>query len=240
MKESYSSEGHQNLWTIEKATNLTNWMYSEIKPHLYGNILEIGSGIGTYSQHLIHDFKDNKIVLSDIDRKYVSMLKERFRGYQSVSSLIIDISDRASLKQIEYPINSVFALNVLEHIENDIAALKNIYEILDRKGKFIMLVPAHKLLFNCIDSAIGHYRRYSVQDIKLKVSKTKFHISKISYFNFLGIFGWYTNGNILKRKSLDTNAIGFYNQIIPLAKVFEKHLLLNKIGLSIITVLEKG
>lgn len=239
MLKKYSKEGNKNLSIIDKFPNFTNWMYSEIKPYLTGDILEVGSGLGTYSEKIVKDFKNSKIILSDIDYKYLKELKVKFKHKKNITITKLDLSNFHDFKKLNQKLDSVFALNVLEHIEDDISTLNNIYKILRKKGKSIILVPAHKFLFNCIDSSIGHYRRYSKKEIIEKISKTKFKIKKIFYFNFLSIFGWYINGNILKKKIVNENAIGVLNKIVPFLKFFEKYILMKKIGISLIIILEK-
>ncbi|MFN7991901.1 MAG: class I SAM-dependent methyltransferase [Candidatus Micrarchaeia archaeon] len=238
MGESYSVEGRHNLAITEKADNFTQWMYSEIKPNLRGNILEIGSGIGTYSKKIVRDFKDSRIVLSDIDQDFVSRLSAAYRGNGQVSSLRIDLTLASDLKQIKHQVDSVFALNVLEHIEHDTRALENVYRLLPKGGRFVILVPAHMSLFNCIDTAVGHYRRYSKKELSEKAAAAGFRVMKSYYFNLPGIFGWYINGSLLKKKTLNEGAMGFYDRMIPLVKHAER-IILRKAGLSIIMVLEK-
>lgn len=236
---SYSTIGDKNLMTIDSAANFTNWMYEEIQPYLRGNILELGSAIGTYSEKVVGDFKENTIVLSDIDENYIRNLENRFKSNNKVIVKKIDLNKEDDFKEINVGINSVFTLNVLEHIEDDVAALNNIYNVLEPGGKLIFLVPAHKFLFNCIDKAIGHYRRYSGKEIINKVKQTKFQIEKMFYFNFAAIPGWYVNGNILKKAVVDEGAVGLFNKIVPILKVIERYVLFRRIGISLVVVLKK-
>ena len=239
MTSKYSEQGSQTLLILDKAKNFTDWMYAEIKPYLEGNILEIGSGIGTYSEKIINDFKDNKIILSDIDSNFVKVLKERFTSKHNLIISKIDLTKLSDLEQIKSKINTVFALNVLEHIEDDVSALNNVYSKLEHGGKFVILVPAHKFLFNTIDKAVGHYRRYTKKDIVQKVSETKFKIKKMFYFNFVSMLAWYINGNILKKSEIIQGAMSLFNKMVPIFRFFEKFVLFKKMGISLIVVLEK-
>ncbi len=74
MTQAYSEEGNKTLAILKRSSGFTNWMYSKIKPFLQGNILELGSGIGTFSEKIINDFRNNKITLSDIDPVYIEAL----------------------------------------------------------------------------------------------------------------------------------------------------------------------
>lgn len=234
----YSSEGNQGLSFNEKADRFIDWMYDEIKPFINGNILEVGSGIGTFSKKIVCDFQNNQIVLSDVDTCYVNNLKNIFELQKNVQIELLDLGTISDFEKIRRKLNTVIALNVLEHVENDIDALHHIYDALADNGKLILLVPAHKFLYNRIDESVGHYRRYSKKELLEKIGKTKFKIHQINYFNFAAILGWYINGNILK-KSISESTIGFFNKLVPFFKFFEKNFTRKKMGISLIVILEK-
>ena len=239
MEENYSIEGSQNLKTADEAKNFVNWMYSILKPYIRGTILEVGSGIGTYSEKIVKDFKDNRIFLSDIDRKYVAQLRDRFASNKNIYCVKLNLNEPADFKNIDGAVDTVIASNVLEHVENDVSALNNIYEILNKNGKFVILVPAHKVLYNCIDKAIGHYRRYTKKEIYQKVAQTQFTIKSIFYFNFLAIFGWYLQGNVLKKTVVDSGKIKLFDALVPFMRFLEKYIMMRKIGIPLIVILEK-
>ena len=236
-KEDYSNIGSKNLEILNESEKFTDWMYSEIKPNISGSILEIGSGIGTYSQKIIKGYKKNKIILSDIDSKFIKNLKNKYKSKKNIEVIKLDIEKTNKLNN--KGVNTIVALNVLEHINDDIKALNNLYEYLAPQGKAIILVPAHKKLYNCIDKAVGHYRRYSKKELINKINKTKFKIKEIKYFNFISIFGWYINGNILKKAIINKDATKLLNWGVPVFKFIDKNIILNKIGISLIVILEK-
>lgn len=237
MPENYTEKGDVNLDLLSKADNFSRWMFNEVKPFLGGTILEFGSGRGTYSKLILENFPQNKIVLSDIDIKYVDALKSKF-PQENISVLRINLENTLDFVGVS-GIDSAFALNVMEHVENDVQALNNIYEMLNPGGRFIMLVPAHKFLFNCIDTCVDHYRRYNKAMALDKVKQTKFKVKKMFYFNFLGMVGWYWNGAIMKKEILNENALKFFNFLVPALRFIEKYILRKTVGLSLVVVLEK-
>lgn len=72
--------------------------------------------------------------------------------------------------------------DVLEHIKEDKKIIKELSRILKKNGKFLITVPAYKVLFTKKDIILGHYRRYRASEIK-NIFKD-FKIKKLSYFNF--------------------------------------------------------
>lgn len=235
----YSQEGDRNLQTIARSDNFCDWMYSVIRPHLHGNILEVGSGIGTYSERIARDFPEQRIFLSDIDEAYVKELRDRFSKSSNIRAVKLDLTEKTDFSQIGATVNSAFALNVMEHIENDVLAFRNVYDLLEPGGTYVVLVPAHAWLYNVIDKAIHHFRRYDRPLMRSKIAQTDFRIERMFYFNFLSILGWYVNGNILKRELINEGAMGLFNKLVPILRPVEKHLLRRKIGLSLVAVLRK-
>ncbi|MDE2589986.1 MAG: methyltransferase domain-containing protein, partial [Patescibacteria group bacterium] len=134
--------------------------------------------------------------------------------------------------------DSIIAINVLEHVENDEFAIKELYKMLKNEGTLIILVPCHKFLYNDIDAKVGHFRRYSKVDLEFKVKKTHFKIAKIFYFNMLGILGWYINGNLIKSSTVSPTATKIFDRITPLSR-FSERILRRKVGLSLICFLRK-
>ena len=236
----YSKEGKDNQQIFsEKGNNFYNWIFEEIKPYLRGNILEIGSGVGNFSKILLENFPDNQLILSDFDKYFLSMLSKKYSKNDKIIIEYLDLNNIEIFKNNNYKIDTCIAINILEHIDNDIKALENIYNILEPDGKLILLIPAHKFLYNIIDKDIGHYRRYTKKEIIKKISLTSFNILNIYYFNFIAIFGWFLNGKILKKSTINENALGFYNKLIPLSKIIDKYVVFKKIGMSLILILNK-
>jgi len=237
----YSEEGHQNLLLAEKrAGQYYNWIYEEIRPFLSGDIFEIGSGIGACSKLIVCDNPGSRIILSDGDPRCVTALRERFEGHRNVRCLLIDITNKSDLRSLEYKPDCAIAINVLEHIKDDVAALNNVYDVLNRGGHFVLLVPAHKFLYNCLDEAIGHYRRYTMEELKRKVSQTEFRLIKTFYFNFSSIIVWYMNGNLLHKTVMSESVFSAGNNLIPAVKFFERYIIRKKLGISLIAVLKKA
>lgn len=213
-------------------------MYEEIFHYLHGDILEVGSGLGIFSEKIINDFPQSSIHLTEISQTYISNLKKKFSN-KNVTVSKLDLNSSEDYTKIGYgKFDSIFALNVFEHVERDEFALKQMYDMLKDGGNLIILVPCHKFLYNVIDKKVGHFRRYTKKELESKIKNTDFKIIKIRYFNMLGILGWYLNGNILKNEIISDSATKIFEKIIPIEKHLEK-ILHNPTGLSLICYLKK-
>ena len=216
-----------------------DWMYQEILPSLHGDILEIGSGIGTFSEKLIKDFPHSSLTFTDISPTYIELLKKKFSSNKNMSIYGLDLNERLDYERIGYnKFDSILAVNVLEHVENDEFAFAQLYNMLKEKGTLVVLVPAYKFLYNIIDKNIGHYRRYTKKELESKVRKTGFIIDKIFYFNSLGLIGWYLNGNLLKNPKVSGTGLKVLDTVVPVLKYTER-IFGKRIGLSIICYAKK-
>jgi len=230
--------GHENLELMAQTHKFNDWMYNETSISLKGDILEVGSGLGTFSKKIIHDFPLSHITLTDVSPNYVNELKKIFHN-ERISVHKLDLNSETDYNEIGYErFDSVIAINVLEHVKNDEFALQQLYKMLKKGGTLSLLVPCHKFLFNVIDESVGHFRRYTKQELTYKIKKTGFSIDKMHYFNILGMIGWYINGNLAKNPKVNPKASIILDATVPLSKVVEK-LSGKSIGLSMICHLRK-
>ena len=238
MKKLSEFEGHENLEIVAKSNNFNKWMYEEILPHLKGDILEVGSGQGLFSKWIIRDFPQSRITLSEISPSYLHRLETELKG-NNVTVCKLDLNEKKDFENIGYEkFDSIFALNVLEHIKNDEFAFEQLYHMLRPNGNLVILVPCHKFLYNVIDKSIGHYRRYTKKELGTKILNAGFRIEKIFGFNTLGIIGWYFNGNVNKNPKLNPKATELFDKIVPIEKHVEK-IFGKKIGLSVVAFAKK-
>ncbi len=233
--------GTDTLEVISAADNFNHWMYQAIQPHCKGKILEIGSGIGNISQFFVKDGAD--ITLSDFDSSYFPRLKEKFGNNRNLKGIHqIDLSVKNPKQR--YPdligkFDTVFALNVVEHIEDHQQALMNAHAFLRPGGNVVILVPAFQFLFNGFDVQLGHFRRYTSSNLKSLIESAGFEITNSWYFNFIGTLGWYMTGNILRKKMIPGGQMKLYNALVPVWKMIDV-LMKPFMGLSVICVGRKS
>ena len=232
--------GETTLNVIAEANKFNRWMYETIKPFCKGKVLEIGSGIGNISDYFMQD--DFEILLTDIRQGYCEKLKSKFSENKCfLGTEIMDLTDPDFDIKFENHLeqyDTVFALNVVEHIYDDTLALKNCKKLLKKDGHLIILVPSYQKLFNNFDTELGHYRRYTKASLSTIFLNAKFDIIKKRYFNFIGIFGWYVSGNLLKRKSIPGNQMSLFNILVPIFKIVDL-IIFRSIGLSTILIGKK-
>ena len=84
--------------------------------------------------------------------------------------------------------SGIYTSNVLEHIDDDVEALRNIHAMLKPGGHLVIYVPAFMCLYSKLDSSIGHYRRYHKEELFEKLRKSRFEVIDSFYVDSIGFF----------------------------------------------------
>jgi len=231
---------HSGLETLElfaNAPHFNKWLFENISPYCQGNILEIGSGIGNISKLLLQ--QNMPVTLSDLRKEYCEQLRLRFgenKNLQDVLQIDLSLKDfEKTYQQSLHRFDTVIALNVVEHIEDDSLVISNCKKLLKPNGRLIILVPAFMKLYNSFDKELGHYRRYNKKNLGGLFRAQHLKIIRIQYFNCAGILGWWFTGSILKKKIIPRNQLAIYEKLVPLFRLID-NLLMKRIGLSVIAV----
>lgn len=234
------TEGLDTLEAVGQAARFNQWMYETILPFTKGRVLEIGSGIGNISQFFLDN--NTQITLSDIRPQYCTRLKKQFANYSNLNGVLeLDIV-RPDFDTIYADLfntfDSIFALNVVEHIENDTLALQNCYKLLKPGGKLTILVPAYQTLYNRFDAELYHYRRYNRQTLTDLFIQSGYQPLHSFYFNFVGILGWFVSGKLQQNKTIPEGQMKIFDTLVPIIRLVDK-VLFRSVGLSVVVVGEK-
>ena len=226
--------GHETLSRISDSLGRYNtWMYQQIAEAVGEEVLEVGSGIGNLSGFLADR---QRVCLTDVSTTYLEILMDRFKVLPHVSVHAWDLGEEPPASLEPRSFDTAICLNVLEHIEDDRAALRRLYALLKPHGRLALLVPAHPALYNGFDKGVGHFRRYRKPDLDQLLVETGFQTRRIWHFNALGALGWYVNGNLLRKTILPTGQMKLFDRLVPLLK-FEQRLTL-PFGISLIAIAE--
>ena len=114
------------------------------------------------------------------------MLRERFASRPEIGIVHGEL-DRATNGQ---KFGSMVMINVLEHIEDDDGALRQVASGLRPGGTVAIFTPAFELLYSGFDAAAGHHRRYRLPELRAKVQRAGFTIREARYVNSVGFFAW--------------------------------------------------
>jgi SAM-dependent methyltransferase len=212
------------------------WLYEQIAEAVGCRVLEVGSGTGNITQFLCAD--NRQVMATDVVPAYRGELQRLFGDKPNVNVGKFDLMAEAAPELIADPFDTVVCLNVLEHIENDLFALKQMREVLEPGGKLALLVPSHQFLYGEFDKAVGHFRRYSKRELIGKLEQAGFAVQRTKYFSLLAALPWFINGRLLKRDYLPAGQANLANKLVPLLRL-EKWIG-PPCGLSLIAIAQKN
>jgi SAM-dependent methyltransferase len=222
------------LEILAHADRYNQWMFDNIRPFLGRRVVEIGCGIGNFTA-AIASTDASQVVATDVSSKYLQLLADRFDSSGKVRTEVWDLNNPPS-DLIRESFESAVCLNVLEHIPNDVAAMRNIYSALTPGGRLIALVPAHPWLYGTMDDHLGHIRRYRREEFERKLEEAGFTIEKTFWMNAVGMIGWFTSGRILKRPTIPTTQVKIFEMAVPIARMVDRLVTGLVGGLSVICV----
>jgi SAM-dependent methyltransferase len=230
-----SPAGEKTLRRVSHLTRYNDWLWEQVAPFTGRRALEVGAGIGTMTRYLLGR---EMVVATDVSPIYMERLKAAFEGHPNVVVRPLDAAAPPPEELQAFHLDTILCLNVLEHIEEDEAALKGFAALLSPGGRVVLILPALQRLYGEIDKAIGHYRRYQRAEIEEKLRRAGFHVETTRFFNTLGIPGWYLNSCLLKRQAVPGLQARLNDLLVPLLR-FEANLALPW-GMSLLAVGRKG
>lgn len=163
--------------TRELFKNCNNFIASNIVKFIDNDvhaILDFGAGVGTLVDLIKQKRSELIIDAIELDPRHRDILNSK------------GISNYLSLSDVPQMYDMVYSSNVLEHIADDLQIIRDIYQIIKPGGKFILYLPALNLLRTDWDDKIGHYRRYSKQDLSSKLINAGFKVTKAKYVDSVG------------------------------------------------------
>ena len=161
------------------ASNMNAWMADSIRSYCGNRLLEIGSGLGNLTRRLI---PRARYVASDINPLYLRELEAFSKNHPYMKISYCDVRDSASIPRLEEGYDTVICLNVIENVEDDRAALKNLRNVLVEGGKAIVVLPQGQWNFGTLDEGLGHKRRYSKRALQELAESCGFSVKQISEF----------------------------------------------------------
>jgi SAM-dependent methyltransferase len=193
------------------------WYYSKFAERIGGRVLELGSGIGNISRLLAKDARE--LVVTDVEDDYLARLRSEFAPFSHVRVERYDLEAPPPPAIAEGGFDAIISLNVLEHVLDDRRAIRELASLLAPGGWLLTYVPACALAFGTIDEALGHHRRYDRASFAERMREAGLRVHRLEYMNLLGLAGWFVNGRVLRRSSLDPRQVRAFDRLVPLIRL---------------------
>jgi SAM-dependent methyltransferase len=226
--------GAHTLEIMSAAPRYAAWQVEMLRPWLGRRVLEVGSGIGNISPCLRAE-NPELLVLSDTDPWYLNRLRQTFAGDPVVQFADVTLPDPSARERFAHlRLDSIVALNVLEHIQDDLGSLRSMARMAAPGGRVILLVPALPALYGTLDTELQHFRRYTRPGLRQLMEAAGLADIQLQWYNRAGIPGWWYNARIRKAPRVPLGQLKLFDRLVPLLR-YERYLPL-PFGQSLIAI----
>jgi hypothetical protein len=201
---------------LAMAKNHRKWFVAFATPLLGDDPIEVSAGLGDYAAEWLEH--TDRMTLTEADPGRLLALKERFAANSGVTvrELLMPSDETANH-------SAAVSYNVLEHIEDDIGALKTMRSLVRPGGHVIIVVPAFPFAMSPVDIATGHVRRYTRKTMREAMERSGLEIERLHYANSLGLVGYYVSTSLLRQTPGPGPMVKFYDMFVaPMTRAMER------------------
>jgi SAM-dependent methyltransferase len=218
------------LVALSECRNHRRWFAGFATPYLGEHPVEIGSGLGDYAREWIP--RCRRFTATDADEAMVVGLKKEMAGYPAVD-----------VRQIWLPTTATGAYsclissNVLEHIADDLGALRSMAGLVRPGGHLVLVCPAFPFAMSPVDVATGHVRRYTRRSMTAALRRAGLAVVDVRYANSLGLICYYAFTSVLRRQPSTGGTMAFYDRlVVPVVRAAEQLIKRPPFGQSVVAV----
>jgi SAM-dependent methyltransferase len=199
------------LEELASASQYRRWICDLARPWLGTSPIEVGSGSGDHAA----EWAAPGVLLTatEADPPRVARLRQRFSGHPQVRvrELVLPITDRQNH-------SAAVAINVLEHVEDDLAAVRSMASLVGSGGHVVLFVPAFESAMSRFDRQVGHYRRYRRRALERLLGRAGMEPGPVHYVNAPGLFAWFILMRLGGSQPRDGLALRTFDRIVPVLR----------------------
>lgn len=223
------------LLATAHARRYNDWILGLIRPALGRVVVEVGAGQGNFTRELLRAGPE-RLVAIEPSSILLPLLRDATADEPRVDVRAGTLHPLPG--DLREAADSVVYINVLEHIADDDAELATAIEALRPGGHLVVFVPALPWLNARFDRAIGHHRRYRMDELRDRAADAGFEIETLRWFDLLGVATWAIAVKLLHLQMRPGN-VGFYDRFaVPVARLLDR-LTGPPIGKSLVLIARK-
>jgi SAM-dependent methyltransferase len=228
------------LENLSDAHQYRRWLADLARPYLGEEPVEVGSGMGDYALEWASGV--SRFTATEADDTRLAALAGRLSGHQMIETRRLLLGDDgghhgddgghhhdhhggggASGMGSAAQHSAAVAVNVLEHIPDDVAALRTMAALVRPGGAVVLIVPAFPSAMSSFDWAIGHQRRYTRSSLRAALRAAGLVVEQLRYVNPIGLVGWYVTVKVLGRSPHNGALLRIYDRtVVPLARLLDR------------------
>ena len=215
------------------ATNWKAYFSKMLTPFVGARVLEVGAGIGSNIPFL-HTPAVRQWTSVEPDPDLARRITERIAHGELPAACQVIVGTIENIEQASR-FDTVFYIDVLEHIADDATELTCAAGHLASGGNLVVLAPAHQFLFSEFDAAIGHHRRYDAGSLTA-VTPPRCRLRACFMLDSAGFFASLANRFMLGAAMPSSGQIAFWDRIlVPVSRVLD-NITAHKFGKTIVAV----
>lgn len=193
------------------------YQFDLIAPHCGRSVLEVGAGLGEFAAQFA---SLERHVLTDVDPGAVEVMSRTFAGRPEVEVRQFDVGAKLELGK---PVESVVAINVLEHIADDAGALRSLADLIVPGGSIVLWVPGYQQLYGEFDRKVGHVRRYTPATLSDAVRRAGLDLELVKPVNLLGGIAWWLAVRKGGAGAPNPKLVAVYDRfVVPVTRAIER------------------
>ena len=217
--------------SLGRAPRFRRWVLDEFGPYLGSRVLEVNSGPGHTTSHLLDR---DRLVITDADPVHVETLRRRFGHLENLEVVEEGFAAASSFTPEQFDTAVLF--DGLQRSDRPAELLGNVAARLDSAGHVLIQLPADPMLSGHIDQVLGHLHRFTRVQVADLVRAAGLELVEIKSFNRVGTLVWRYYGRRGKAR-LNTTSARLFDLMVPLLRLVDP--LLPVGGLSWLVVARK-
>lgn len=188
----------------------TRIIVDHLVPHIGARVLEVGAGLGLITREITA--RGREVTALEPDPSLFAR-QDDVPGAVRMNCTLQDAGDIGRFDTVLY-------VNVLEHIEDDIAELRRAVGVLAPGGNVVIFVPAMPSLYGTMDAVSGHHRRYRRAELRQVLRTAGLGADSVHNFDAVGVIPYWASYRVLRRTTLGGATVGLYDRVvIPVSRV---------------------
>ena len=213
MKATDFSYSGTELDALSAAPNYYRFITRRFAPFVGARCVEVGAGIGTFAEHLLRESSPRELVLVEPADNNFPQLRQRFGGREGVRAVHGYLEDYVGKIT---GMDSLVAVNVLEHTPDDVSFLRAAHQVLRPGGSALVFVPAVQGVYGSLDDEFEHFRRYSKPMLRRAFTEAGFSNVRLRHVNSLGLVACFMAGRVFKWRTIHASRVQFYDRwVVP-------------------------
>ncbi len=197
------------------------YQFELVSRHCGPSVLEVGAGLGEFAQQFCDPRRLDRLVVTDVDPAAVASMAVRFAGHAEVEARQLDLAGPPP--DLGDRVSTVVAINVLEHLEDDVAALRSLADLVEPGGRLVLWVPGYMQLYGDFDRRVGHVRRYTPGTLGAALVSAGLDVDDVRPVNLLGGVAWWL---IVRRGGVGVprpGLVSVYDRlVVPVTRLLER------------------